>query len=209
MQYSMRNQHVVTMHVIAALLFFLPSCMFLSGAYVDPSVRQCDYIKLDQPNEPRRILVSVEFQTNGKRSTRGEATLREEVERVLVASKIFAPTSGQLDGQTERLDVVLNDVVEEGFGSIFGKALVTFLTAGLIGSQVHDGYLFHATYCPRQGDAVMKEYKHEIYTTVGLRSGPKGFEAMSDGDAFKRVIEDMTLNLLGDLQKQGALKAVD
>jgi hypothetical protein len=44
-------------------------------------------------------------------------------------------------------------------------------------------------------------YKHAIHSTIGHAKGPEGIPAMTTEEAFGKVVEELVLNFLGDLQK--------
>jgi hypothetical protein len=48
-------------------------------------------------------------------------------------------------------------------------------------------------------------YKHAIYTTIGNRSGPSGLTPTTTTAAFAAIVEQMLLNALSDLEREGYL----
>jgi ankyrin repeat protein len=79
---------------------------------------------------------------------------------------------------------------------------VTGLTLGLKGSKVTDYYEMNVT-ARIAGKTIAKSgYKHAILSTLGLAKGTKDVPSMTISEAFDKVIEDLILNFLGDLQKE-------
>jgi hypothetical protein len=96
-----------------------------------------------------------------------------------------------------------------GAGAIAGavaQGSLTGLTFGAIGARTADTFVFTALYTPAGGEPVRKEYRRAVYGVIGNRAGPKGAPALSSFDeALDRVIEDVVLTLLRDLDAEAGL----
>ncbi len=68
-----------------------------------------------------------------------------------------------------------------------------------------DNYEMTAVYTPADGTPITKKYKHALHSTIGAHSAPAGMEPVPRELAFDQIMEDMLLNLLCDLQHEGAL----
>ena len=172
-------------------------------SYVDPKFRDADYLSIKAPDSPRPVVVTAIFQTNGKPKKQLHTLVRKKVTKVLAATRIFTEAANAQTNQAGRLEITVNNVGD--IGGAVGKGVGTGLTFGLAGSAVVDGYEMTAIYTPVGGSPVTKTYKHAIHSTVGLHSAPKGMEPVPIADAFDQVVEDMLLNFLRDLQKDGNL----
>jgi len=56
-------------------------------------------------------------------------------------------------------------------------------------------------------DKVIKRtgYKHALHSTVGLKDAPKGLEPMTPSAGFGKIVEQLILNFISDIQKSGEL----
>jgi hypothetical protein len=85
------------------------------------------------------------------------------------------------------------------------KGFGTGLTFGAAGSTVTDDYEFQFTYRGADGKEHRHSYQDAIYTTIGNASPPVAANPTTPTLAFEKVIEDVTLNFVKDLQSEGAL----
>lgn len=169
--------------------------------YVDPAMRTAEYDALVRPAAPRPVALDVTFQANGKHKRAVDPQARAAVEKALVRSGVYAPGVGS-DAAAERLSIVINNV-----GDVAGAAASGFgtgLTLGAVGTMVTDGYVMTVQHSRDGGAATTREYRHAIVTTIGNHAPPPGMAPMKDlNTAFDRVVEDMTLRMLADLQSSG------
>lgn len=195
--------------ILAVLCCGAGGCL-QTKSYVDPQYRQASIGSLQVPDKPVNMIVTVEFQTNGKCNKPACEYARRAVCKVLLASRAVRECS---DGEkpSGTLAVTLNNVANVGEAA--GKGFVTGLTYGAAGSHVVDNYVMTAVYTP-QGAAsgpatrpkdLTKTYRHAIHTTIGLHKELTGLTPVPGEAAFDMIVEDMVVNLLLDLQKESAL----
>jgi hypothetical protein len=114
---------------------------------------------------------------------------------------VFTPSSEPTGGAV--IEVVANDIAD--MGAARAKGFGTGLTFGAAGSTVPDYYDFSFTYRDASGKEHKNNYHHAIYTTVGHASAPVSAAPTTPAMAFEKVVEDVTLNFVKDLQAQGAV----
>jgi hypothetical protein len=191
------------LHVAFLSLLTLVSGCFSPKTYLDPQFRKVSYGGLTQAEHPRAVVVDVQFQFNGQEKQQTVPYLHDRVTKVLRRSKLFYETNNY-SGPTARMKIVINNF--GSVGSAIGKGLGTGLSLGLIGSDVVDGYEMAAAYTPPEGGvSLVKNYKHELHTTIGLQKAPAGLEPVNLAVAFDEILEDMLLNFLSDLQREKVL----
>ncbi|MDR2637701.1 MAG: hypothetical protein LBB55_05120, partial [Zoogloeaceae bacterium] len=87
--------------------------------------------------------------------------------------------------------------VAKGFG--------TGLTFGLVGTLVTDAYEMSVS-ITANGKAVERvAVKHALHSAIGNTAIPEGIETMPPNEAFERVLEQMILRVLHDIQSKGEL----
>jgi hypothetical protein len=188
--------------VMVAVLALCSGCL-ASKSYIDAKFRDATYLSIKVPDKPAKVVVNVAFQTNGKPNKRVDGILRRAVLRVFSASRLFTESSSPSTAPLGRFDITVNNVAD--VGAAFGKGFATGLTFGAAGSHVVDGYEMTATYTPPGASPITKTYRHGLHTTIGLHSTPEGLIPVPAGNGFDVVLEDMLLNFLRDLQKEGSL----
>jgi hypothetical protein len=184
--------------VLAAVLIAGTGC---SHSYVDPSYGKIGYGDLAQRQDKLKWRVSAEFQRNGIHRETVDATLATNVDRVLRGTAMVVPTS---DPASPELKVVVNNFGD--IGAAAGKGFVTGLTFGIAGNTVTDFYEMHVTLT--DGDKIIRKsgYKHELHTTVGNAKGPAGVSPTSATEGFQKIMEQMLLNALKDIEGDLALQ---
>lgn len=180
------------------LLLSAAGCISLKS-YVDPSFSKTTYNDLRRTTaEPPKWKITVEFQRQGAPYPRVDSTLRQQVELVVRGSGMAIPADDAAGGT---LNVVLNNFGDTG--AAVAKGFGTGLTFGLAGSTVADYYEMAVTLADNGKTTTKGGYKAAIYSTIGNADGPPGLEPLAPSAAFSKVVEQMLLNALADLQKEG------
>jgi len=172
-------------------------------SYVDPQFRRATFADVKPSDTPKPVIVEVSFQVNGKNKPSVDEYVRIRVMKVLQASKVFAAGNMNLQTNISHLKIVVNNIAD--LGEARAKGFATGFTFGAAGSDVVDNYEMTAVYTPADGSPITKTYKHALHTTFGAHSAPPGLEPVPRELAFDQIMEDMLLNFLSDLQKQGVI----
>ncbi len=187
------------------VLALVITCAALTGcisakSFVDPSFPKVAYEDVKRKNEPLRLKLIVEFQRNGQPYPRADSTLKDNAERILRGSGVVTPVSDQGEGE---IKVVVNNIADTGDAA--AKGFGSGLTFGLVGTTVTDAYEMSVSITV-QGKTISRTgIKHAIHTAIGNTNPPDGLEAIPPGVAFGRVVEQMLLRALQDMQKSGEL----
>jgi hypothetical protein len=187
--------------VLAATL----SCLALTGcisskSFVDPSVQKLSYDDLTKKAEPLKLKLSVEFQRNGVPYPRADSTLKDNTERVLRGTGVITPAESQTVGE---IKVTVNNIADTG--SAAAKGFGTGLTFGLAGSTVMDAYEMTISITANGKTINRTAIKHALFTAIGNTSLPPGIESVPPNVGFGRVLEQMILRALQDMQAAGEL----
>jgi len=172
----------------------------MTKSFVDPGYGRATYDDIIRRSEPYRVKIIVEFQRNGKHFPQVDSELMGHVERVVRGTGFIIPTT---QGTSGELKVIVNNIAD--LGKAAAKGVGTGLTLGLVGSTITDYYEMESTLS--LNDKVIKRtnYKHALHSTVGLKKAPEGLEPMTPSAAFGKVVEQLILNFLNDIQKSGEL----
>jgi hypothetical protein len=182
----------------AAAALSLSGCIS-TKSFIDPTMPRVGYDDVKRAGEPLRLRLVVQFQRNGAPFPGADPTLRENAERVLLASGVIVPDP-QAAGE---IRVVVNNIADlaqarrRGFGT--GASL------GIAGNTVTDAYEMSVT-ISRGGKVAQREgIKHALHTAIGNVSLPPNLETTDLANGFARVFEQMMLRALTDLQRSGEL----
>jgi hypothetical protein len=118
----------------------------------------------------------------------------------LRASGIISPANGVADGE---IKVIVNNIADTT--SAAAKGFGTGLTFGLVGTTVTDAYEMSVTIMANGKTVSRMGIKHAIHTTIGNATIPNGIETIPPATAFPKVLEQMLLRALQDMQKGGEL----
>jgi hypothetical protein len=198
------NWSLIRLGVLALFVGSICTGCINAKTYVDPQFRKATYQDIKRSDQLLPVTIAVEFQVNGKPGSKQQNVIvSRKVLRVLAATKVFVEANSTNTMHAGNLKITVNDFGD--MGAAVGKGFATGLTLGLAGSEVVDNYEMTIVYRPANGESISKQYRHAIHTTIGAHSAPAGMEAVPPTDAFDQVVEEMLLNFIQGLQKEGKL----
>jgi len=178
----------------------LSGCMS-PRSYMDPGFPKMSYEQINRRNEPLKLKLTAEFQRNGAHYEKADLTLKDNSERILRGTGVITPSAEPVDGE---INIVCNNVGD--LGSAAAKGIGIGLTFGAIGNTVTDGYELSVSIKTKDGKTINRsEIKHALHTAIGNTSVPEGVETVLPNVAFERVLEQMLLKAISDMQESGEL----
>jgi hypothetical protein len=188
--------------VLTLIGFSLTGCLSMKS-YVDPALPQVQYADLKPVQDKHPVQLFYEFKTKGAMNAAATKETQTMVVDVMQKSSLFSQVNTAPTTSDYKLFVTIDNVpVTKDAAS---KGFATGLTFGLAGNMVTDGYICKVSYQAPGKAPVNKEYQHALHTTVGNADGPKGLQPYKPQDAVRKIVEDLMLNSLSDLDKAGAL----
>ena len=184
------------------LLLITSTACIAPKSYVDPAIGSVDRSQITRDTTPH-LNLTVRFETNGVEKPKVESMVMDKIKTQLLASGAVKDVEEGASADGPTLKVTLNNVADTG--SAAAKGFGTGLTFGLAGSMVKDGYVFTAVLERPGQPQLTRVYNHALYTTIGNHDGPAGLTPMTMGQAFDKVVEDLVLHLVLDLQKEHAI----
>lgn len=197
---STQIQHI-RLGLLGTFLVCLLTGCFAPRSYIPTEYRRATYDSLEARTEPLAIRVDLAFHANGADKPRATQQVRRQVSKILRASRVVSDHAVLTNAP--RLTLVINNIAN--LAEARAKGVGVGLTGGAAGALVTDFYEMTADFQPAAGGSIKKSYKHAIHSTVGAHSAPKDCEPVALETAFERVLEDMLLNLLADLQHEKLL----
>ena len=203
------------MKLTSVIFILLVSFLLLANgvgcvrSYVDPGIAKVAYTDLSIRQRPQPICVFLEFQTLGVPNILVSESVYPQIDSIFHASSLFSQVDRVRPNDTtvDQLHITINNTatVESALGNISNAALGA-VTLGQTESMVTDHYDFTATFHPAGGgETVSMTYNHAIHSTAGKPIGLEGVEPLEPDIAVERMLENLLLKLLSDLQQQGYL----
>jgi len=118
----------------------------------------------------------------------------------LRATGFIIPTD---DGSVGDIKIVVNNTGDRGAAA--AKGFGTGLTFGLIGNTVQDNYTLSMTINIKGKTITKNDIQGSIFTAIGNTSIPSGVQTTTVNVAFSKVLEQMILQGLKELQSSKEL----
>ena len=188
---------VATMVMISLVLAgcATPAVSFLGAS--SPKVSRSQLIKRDAPLP---LKLAVEFQRNGEHFPRGDVPLRDYAARILKESGVIRPVEDREEGE---IRVVLNNVADQE--TVAAERSGTRHPLWMAGTTITDAYEL-SMFITVKGKTIGRTgIKHAVHTALGNIRIPDEIQTFPHNQAFGKVLEQMMLNALLDMQRTGEL----
>ncbi len=182
-----------------AIVFMLTGCMS-TKSFIDPTYPKVSYEAVTKKTQPLKLNLVVEFQRNGESYPRANPLLKDNAERILRATGVVTPTLGGSDGE---MKITVNNIADTAGAA--AKGFGTGLSFGLVGTTVTDAYEMSVAITVNGKTVTRSGIKHAFHTAIGNTTIPAGLETIPPDIAFQKVLEQMLLLALQDMQKTGEL----
>lgn len=176
------------------LTMFLVGCIS-PKSYLDPTQPKLTYNDIKKTQAPVPLKLTTIFLRNGEPYPRANPTLLDNSSRILRATGIIDPDGSNSVGT---ITVTVNNVADTAAAA--GKGFGTGLTLGLVGSTVSDNYELTMAISINNKTISKSGIQNGIYTAIGNTSIPAGAEPLTASLAFQKVLEQMILKALKEIQ---------
>lgn len=201
---SLRN------HVVHAALF---ASLALAGCASPPTVSflgasfpRVEYKDVRKSAKPPRLRLAVEFQRNGEHFPKGDIPLRDYAAAILNDSGVMSISDVITESEEQEqgeVRIVLNNIADSG--TVAAETSGTKLPLWMVGKTITDAYEM-SLFITAGGKTVSRAGIHQaIHTAIGNMVVPSGIESFPHNKAFGKMLEQMILKSLVDLQKEGDL----
>ncbi len=170
-----------------------------AGHFVDGNLKEIDVQQFKKTDPQHPVQVLFDFQTKGAENTRATEALKARVVDQVAASGIFSKVSDKPVDGNALLTIKINNVPITDNAA--AKGFATGLTLGLAGSAVTDGYVCTANYTPPGAtQAITKEVRHAIHTTIGNHEPPSNAVQTATAEAAVTMMLHQSIShLLSDV----------
>lgn len=179
-------------------------------SFLGASFPRMTYEDVKKRDAPLRLKLAVEFQRNGAHFPKGDIPLRDYATQILretgVVSPVdmLAPPHGEEEGT---IKVLLNNVADSG--TVDAEMARTGFPLWMVGKTITDAYEMSMT-ITTQGKTISRTgIKHAYHTAIGNMDIPDNIEVFPSDEAFGKMLKQMILKALTDMQKSGELSLLD
>jgi hypothetical protein len=178
-----------------------PTTSFLTASF--PKV---EYKDVKKSAKPTRLSLAVEFQRNGEHFPKGDVPLRDYAAAILndtgviSVSDVITEAEEQEQGEVR---IVLNNIADSS--TVAAETSRSPLPLWMVGKTITDAYEM-SLFITAGGKTVSRTGIHQaIHTAIGNIVVPPGIESFPRNKAFGKMLEQMILKALVDIQERGGL----
>lgn len=192
------------MKFIKQFLFIAASVVLVGctspKSFIDPAAPKYTYEDVKKKAQPIKLRLTVEFKRHGEPYPKVDPLLKDGAERTLRATGMIIPTDVDSAGE---IKITVNNTGDRT--ASIAKGFGTGLTFGLIGSTVQDDYELTMSITTKGKTITKSGIKNSIYTTIGNASAPDGVQTSTISVAFSKVLEQMILQALKEMENSKEL----
>ncbi len=192
------GRHIILGFIIVSVA--LSGCATQRESFLGASFPTVTYNDIQKRETPFRLKLIVEFQRNGEHFPKGDVPLKDYAARILRDSGVINPAGDQEDGEVK---VVLNNIADSG--TVAAERSGARHPLWMIGTTITDAYEL-SMFVTMQGKTIARTgIKHAVHTALGNIRIPDYIQTFPHDQAFGKVLEQMILHALQDMQKSGDL----
>lgn len=175
-------------------------------SFLGASFPKVGYSDVRRSATPLRLKLVVEFQRNGEHFPKGDVPLRDYAAAILndsgmiSISDVITESEEREQGQVR---IVLNNIADSS--TVAAETSASKLPLWMVGKTITDAYEM-SLFVTTAGKTVSRTgIQQAIHTAIGNMVVPEGIESFPHNKAFGKMLEQMILKALADLQKSGDL----
>ena len=179
-------------------------------SFLGASLPVVKYEDVQKRAAPLRLRLTVEFQRNGSHFPQGDIPLRDYAAQILTDAGVISPIdviSAVNDQGEGTVKVVLNNIADND--TVAAEESGSGLPRWMVGKVITDAYEMSISVTTHGKTTSRKGIKHAFHTVVGNIDIPEGIETFPSDEAFGRMLRQMILRALRDMQKNRELSWFD
>ncbi|HEX8874994.1 MAG TPA: hypothetical protein VF780_10235 [Nitrosospira sp.] len=178
----------------------LGGCATQHESFLGASFPLVTYDDIQKRATPLRLKLIVEFQRNGEPFPKGDVPLKDYATQILRDSGVIKPVEDREEGE---IKLVLNNVADKG--TVAAEEAGIRHPLWMIGTTITDAYELSMFITVRGKRIARTGIKHAVHTVLGNIRIPDYIQTFPHDQAFGRVLEQMILRGLQDMQKSREL----
>lgn len=187
----------------AALLAGCSTGRFSATYALDPKPARVSVSDLKPVAAPQPISLVFDMHRPEGPFPEGTHRFGPKLARIIEDSKLFTTVAKVGSETMARLQITLTEVTAVSGADV--AKLPAGLTSGLSGSEAAVLYMFSASFQPAGKEPVKKVYHHAIHVLNSKTGWQTNDQPMTAGQATDAMLEQLMLNFLRDLQREGKL----
>lgn len=202
------SRRVILTSVIVS--FALMGCASQPVSFLGASFPRLAYKDIKKRATPLRLQLIVEFQRNGESFPKGDIPLRDYAAQILVDTGVISPidvVSAVDDHGEGTVNIVLNNVADSG--TVAAEESGPKVPLWMLGKTITDAYEMSMSITTEGNTISRTGIKHAFHTVIGNMEIPDGIETFPSNEAFGRMLRQMILRALEDMQKSGELSSMN
>lgn len=175
-------------------------------SFLGASLPKMKYEDVKKRETPLRLQLVVEFQRNGDHFPKGDIPLRDYAAKILGDTGVITPVdaiSAVNDQGDGAIRIVLNNIADSG--TVAAEASRSGFPLWMVGKTITDTYTMSMAITMKGKTIRRAGIKHAYHTALGNMEIPEGIEVFPSDQAFGRMLEQMILRGLQDMQGSGEL----
>lgn len=175
-------------------------------SFLGASLPKMKYEDVKKRETPYRLQLVVEFQRNGAHFPKGDIPLRDYAAKILGDTGVITPVDvvSAVDNQGDgAVRIVLNNIADSG--TVAAEAARSGFPLWMVGKTITDAYTMSMAITMKGKTIRRTGIKHAYHTALGNMEIPEGIEVFPSNEAFGRMLEQMILRGLQDMQGSGEL----
>lgn len=197
---------VVSRSIFILISFVLIGCAASPKSFLGASFPKLTYNDVKKRSEPLRLKLIVEFQRNGQDFPKGDIPLRDYAAQILAETGVISPIDvvSAVDHQGEgTVKIVLNNIANNA--TVAAEASGPNVPLWMIGKTITDAYEM-SMFITTHGKTISRTgIEHAFHTAIGNMEIPDGIETFPFDEAFGRMLRQMILRALQDMQQSDEL----
>jgi hypothetical protein len=199
----MKFIHRFLILVAAGMLAGCSTQRFVASYTVDPKPPHVEYRDLKPVAEPQQVALVFDVQNEKGLFPEATARLGPKLARVVEDSRLFSGIAKVPSATTAKLQVTLREMAV--LSGDDPKKFPPGLTSNMPNSEAAVVYLFSASFQASGQSPVTKLYHHAIHVLNSKSGWIDNQPPMTASQATSVMLEQLTLNFLRDLQREGKL----
>jgi hypothetical protein len=198
--------HVVLASVIVSSV--LMGCAS-PRSFLGASLPNIKYEDVKKRATPLRLQLVVEFQRNGTPFPQGDVPLRDYAAKILAGTGVISPidvVSAVEDQGDGAIRIVMDNIADSG--TVAAEASRSRFPLWMVGKTITDAYTLSIAITMKGKTIRRTGIKHAFHTAFGNMEIPQGVEVFPSNQAFGRMLEQMILRALQDMQLSGELSSL-
>ncbi|SCY28222.1 hypothetical protein SAMN05216420_10497 [Nitrosospira sp. Nl5] len=195
-------------HVMMASVIVSSALMGCASpkSYLGASFPKVTFEDVQKRDAPLHLRLAVEFQRNGQHFSKGDIPLRDYATRIFRESGVISPIDMLSPGDEKEegtVKVVLNNIADSG--TVAAETARTGFPLWMVGKTITDAYEMSMSITTRGKTISRSGIKHAFHTAIGNIDIPDHLQPFPSDEAFGRMLRQMIVKALIDMQKSGEL----